>query len=167
MHGQLVKTFITQKHKTHLNSFLVYRHNQILHCHLPWIKEKDHLVDVNFTNNGQNSLNVVTLMINKGRYFIYDYYVNHLSMLSPRVGACVCGWGGGGGGVRPIGIWHFYGSQRQIPHPQATTSKFHISDPMELQVLIIDRMKRIFNPSLSLYCDTRNAVPEDGITCRA
>jgi len=35
------------------------------------------------------------------------------------------------------------------------------------QVLIIDRMKRIFNPSLGLYCDTRNAVPEDGITCRA
>ena len=27
MHGQLVKTFITQKHKTHLNSFLVYPHN--------------------------------------------------------------------------------------------------------------------------------------------
>ena len=111
---------------------------------------------------------VVTLMINKGRYFIYDYYVNHLSMLSPRVGGCVCGgWKGGGGGVRPIAIWHFYGSQRQIPHPQATTSKFHIPDPMELQVLIIDRMKRIFNPSLGLYCDTRNAVPEDGITCRA
>ena len=37
-------------------------------------------------------------MINKGRYFIYDYYVNHLSMLSPRVGGWVGVWGGGGGG---------------------------------------------------------------------
>lgn len=45
---------------------------------------------------------VVTLMINKGRYFIYDYYVNHLSMLSPRVGGCVCGgWKGGGGESDP------------------------------------------------------------------
>ena len=43
MHGQLVKTFIMQKHKIHLNSCLVYRHNKILHCHLPWIEEKDHL----------------------------------------------------------------------------------------------------------------------------
>ena len=37
-------------------------------------------------------------------------HLMHLSMLSPRVG-----------GARPRGIWHFHGSQSQIPHPQAPT----------------------------------------------
>ena len=40
-------------------------------------------------------------------------YVMHLSMLSPKLG------GGGGGEGRRRGIWLFYESQSQIPHPWA------------------------------------------------
>ena len=73
----------------------------------------------------------------------------HLSMLSPRVG----------GAGRPRGIWHFHGSQSQIPHPQAPNECQIPAPPGARKGLIKGealRLLRTNSSAKSFYCNITN-----------